>query len=314
MKPMKPPPIIVLLVIALVGCADSTGSNRQADPGIEGNGIEQHLEPYNAPEEVTQRLNNAPQGHLSPPAMFESRVYEGCKFRYQVYVPMQYQATCPAALMVFQDGSEVYLDFFKTPLVFDNLIHAGHMPVTIGLFIDPGTPSGIYQWQDGASFRTMEYDTIDDKYTRFLLDEIIPNVILSEYNIIDDADGWAIAGHSSGGIAAFTVGWHRPDRFHKIMTHNGSFVNIRGGDAYPELIRTADPKPLRVYLLSGTNDLNRSFGNWFEANNLMAAALEDRGYSYRYRSGTGAHYPPKQGVADYPDALRWLWRGYSLPR
>ena len=304
MKPMKPLPIIVLLVIALVGCADTAGSHGQADPGIEGNGIELHLEPYDAPEEVTQRLNDAPQGHLSPPAMFESRVYEGYKFRYHIYVPMQYQATSPAALMVFQDGSKVYLDIFKTPLVFDNLIHAGQMPVTIGLFIDPGTPSS----------RSMEYDSMDDKYTRFLLDEIIPDVILSEYNIIDDADGWAIAGHSSGGIAAFTVGWHRPDRFHKIMTHNGSFVNIRGGDAYPELIRTTSPKPLRVYLLSGTNDLDRSFGNWFEANNLMAAALEDRGYAYRYRSGTGGHYPPKQGVADYPDALRWLWRGYSLPR
>jgi enterochelin esterase family protein len=303
MKPMKPLPIIVLLVIALVGCADTAGSHGQADPGIEGNGIELHSEPYDAPEEVTQRLNDAPQGYLSPPAMFESRVYEGYKFRYHVYVPMQYQATSPAALMVFQDGSQVYLDIFKTPLVFDNLIHAGHMPVTIGLFIDPGTP-----------IRSMQYDSMDDKYTRFLLDEIIPDVILSEYNIIDDADGWAIAGHSSGGIAAFTVGWHRPDRFHKIMIHNGSFVDIRGGDAYPELIRTTDPKPLRVYLLSGTNDLDRSFGNWFEANNLMAAALEDRGYAYRYRSGTGGHYPPKQGVADYPDALRWLWRGYSLPR
>lgn len=302
MKPMKPLPIIVLLVIALVGCADTAGSHGQADPGIEGNGIELHSEPYDAPEEVTQRLNDAPQGYLSPPAMFESRVYEGYKFRYHVYVPMQYQATSPAALMVFQDGSH-YLDIFKTPLVFDNLIHAGHMPVTIGLFIDPGTP-----------IRSMQYDSMDDKYTRFLLDEIIPDVILSEYNIIDDADGWAIAGMSSGGIAAFTVGWHRPDRFHKIMIHNGSFVDIRGGDAYPELIRTTDPKPLRVYLLSGTNDLDRSFGNWFEANNLMAAALEDRGYAYRYRSGTGGHYPPKQGVADYPDALRWLWRGYSLPR
>ena len=308
---MKPLPIIVLLAIALVGCANTASSHGQADPGIEGNGTELQLEPYDAPEDVTQRLNDAPQGYLSPPAMFESRVYEGSNFEYQVYVPMQYQATSPATLMVFQDGIKVYLDHFNTPLVFDNLIHAGDMPVTIGLFINTSTPRS-------RGTRSMEYDSMDDKYARFLLDEIIPDVILSEYNIIEDADGWAIAGQSSGGIAAFTVGWHRPDRFHKIMTHNGSFVNIRGGGAYPELIRTTEPKPLRVYLLSGTNDLDidveRFTGNWFEANNLMAAALEDQGYAYRYRSGTGGHFPPTQGVADYPDALRWVWRGYSLPR
>lgn len=120
--------------------------------------------------------------------------------------------------------------------------------------------------------------------------------------------------------AAFTVGWHRPERFHKILTQNGSFVDLKGGGAYPALIRATEPKPLRVYLLSGTNDLDLPAGSWYEANNAMAAALESQGYAYRYRPGSGAHHPPEQAIADFPDALRWLWQwrqpasGHQLDR
>jgi enterochelin esterase family protein len=145
----------------------------------------------------------------------------------------QYRPGKPAALMVFEDGPSVYLDLLKTPWVLDHLIHQGEI-----------TP-------DENSLRSMEYDTLDDTYARFVLDEILPAVVLRHYTIVNEPDGWAIAGQSSGGIAAFTVAWHRPDRFHKVLTQNGSFANIRGGNVYPDLIRQTAAKPLRILLLSG---------------------------------------------------------------
>ena len=286
--------------------------SRQRGAGMSGVGIEAQPEPYAPPKEVTQRSNGAPAGKLSEPAMFDSFIYN-MKFRYRVYVPAQYQPGHPAALMVFQDAKSVYLGLMNTPVVFDNLIHAGEMPVTIALFLDPGSASGEFNQDSDDELRSLEYDTMDDKYSRFLIEEIIPQIIRKRYGIVDDPNGWAIAGQSSGGIAAFTVGWHHPERFRKILTHNGSFTNIRGGNAYPALVRSTEPKPLRVYLLSGTRDLNRpKWGNWFEANKEMAAALGEKGYAYRFRTGTGAHFPPLQAQADFPNALRWLWRGFSL--
>jgi len=216
-----------------------------------------------------------------------------------------------------QDGAH-YLGFteakFNSKNTFDNLIASGEMPVTIALFVNPGTPSGMYRYPDDRSLRSTQYDALDDTYGKFLVDEIIPDLITSKYNIVRDPEGWAIGGHSSGGICAFTVAWHHPKKFHKVLTHNGSFVNIKGGNAYPGLVRAEPAKPLRVMLLSGTHDISNERGNWFEANQAMAAALAAQHYPYRFRSGQGQHYPPAQAVADYPDALRWLWGGYSLPK
>ena len=173
--------------------------------------------------------------------------------------------------MVFQDARSVYLGLMRTPQVFDNLIHAGEMPVTIGLFLDPGTSSGEFVQADDRGLRSMEYDSMDDKYSRFLIEEIIPAVVQSRYDIVDG--DWGIGGQSSGGIAAFTAGWLHPERFTRILTQNGSFTNIRGGNAYPSLVRSQSVRPLRVYLLSGTNDLNNQFGSWLEANKALATAL-----------------------------------------
>lgn len=298
-------------ILASLSCSHAVSLSHQSDPGLAGNGVEAQPEPYTPPPEIAKRLDNAPAGTLSEPAFYDSRIY-GLKFRYRVYVPSQYRAGHPAALMVFQDARSVYLGLMKTPQVFDNLIHAGTMPVTIALFLDPGTKNGDYVQATDRELRSMEYDSMDDKYVRFLVDEIIPDVVTSKYDIIRDPDGWSIAGQSSGGIAAFTAGWQRPDRFRKILTMNGSFTNIRGGNAYPGLIRSTPPKPLRVYLVSGTADLNNQFGSWLDANKAMAEALGERGYAYRFRPGAGAHFPPVQAQADFANALRWLWRGYEL--
>jgi enterochelin esterase family protein len=280
-------------------------TSHQGDPGTTGDGVFDQKEPYTAAPETLSRAAGAPEGSVSVSKKYASKLY-GYEFEYWIYVPAQYRAEKPAALTVFQDGVH-YLGLseakFNSKNTFDNLIHKGDMPVTIGLFINPGKQ------------RSIEYDSLDDLYTRFLLEEIIPDVVTSKYNIVNDPDGWAIGGHSSGGICAFTVAWHRPDKFRKVLTHNGSFTNIRGGNAYPQMVRDTSPeKPLRVYLLSGTNDVKNGYGDWFAANGLMAEALASKNYHYRYLKGTGGHYPPVQSVADYPEALRWLWRAYKLPQ
>ena len=306
---------LVLLAAAIAMCMGCTDGGDQVGPETQGNGTEPQKGPYATPPEVKGPPTGAPHGSLSPPAFFASTIYSGKKFRYQIYVPAQYRVGQAAALMVFQDGPFLYLDLLKTPWVFDHLIHERGMPVTIALFIDPGTPTGIYKDAPAENeMRSLQYDSVDETYTRFLLDEILPAVVLRQYTITLDPDGWAIGGQSSGGIAAFTVAWHRPDRFHKVLTQNGSFVNFRGGDLYPSLVLGAARKPLRVYLLSSTNDLSNSFGSWLQGNTALVTALRARGYAYRFRAGTGEHWPPLQALADYPDALRWLWRGYVLPR
>jgi gluconolactonase len=285
----------------------------QADPGVEGDGEFPQPEPYPAPADTLARTPGAPIGNISPAGQFTSSVvYPGLKFQFWVYVPAQYQPGKPAALMVFQDGIH-YLGLseakFNSLIVFDNLIHAGEMPVTIALFVQPGTYDGVYTYpSEESGLRSDQYDTPSDAYSKFLLDEIIPAVITSSYDVVDDPNGWAISGHSSGGICAFMVGWYRPDKFRKLLTHNASFPNTDG--VFPAEINATDPaKPLRVYLLSSPNDI----GGWFDANSLAYDYLAAKGYHVRYRTGSGLHFPPIQAVSDYPDALRWMWRGYTLP-
>jgi enterochelin esterase-like enzyme len=248
----------------------------------------------------SHRQPGVPVGTILDHEWSASRVFLGTGRRYWVYVPAQYTGSEPASLMVFQDGY-LYLDpedEMRVPVVFDNLIHQGEMPVTIGVFVDPGQPEN----------RNLEYDTFSDAYATFLLTEILPNV-QDRYRIADDADQWAIGGGSSGGSCAFTVAWRRPDRFRRVLSFLGSFAQIRGGNRYPELIQDTPNKPLRVFLQAATRDLNWDAAdlNWFSANLRVAAALAERGYDFRLVLGDGGHNP-NHGGAVLPDALRWLWR------
>ena len=200
--------------------------------------------------------------------------------------------------MVWQDGG-MYLDpdgEMRGAVVFDNLIHRGEMPVTIGVFVDPG------------GNRNDEYDTFSDAYATFLLTEILPEV-QNRHLIADDPDRWAIGGGSSGGSCAFTVAWTRPDRFRRVLSFLGSFAQLQGGNRYPELIHETPKKPLRIFLQAATRDLNWDAAelNWFSANLRVAAALAERGYDLRLVLGDGGH-DTNHGGAILPDALRWLWR------
>lgn len=248
----------------------------------------------------SSRQTGVPRGTIHEHEWSASRVFPGTNRRYWVYVPAQYTASEPASLMVFQDG-HMYLDpegEIRAAVVFDNLIHRGEMPVTIGVFVDPGEPEN----------RNAEYDAFNDAYATFLLTEILPNV-QERYLIADDPDRWAIGGGSSGGSCAFTVAWMRPDRFRRVLSLLGSFAQLRGGNRYPELIQNTPPKLLRIFLQAATRDLNWDAAelNWFSANLRVAAALAEGGYDLRLVLGDGGH-DPNHGGAILPDALRWLWR------
>lgn len=257
----------------------------------------------------SQVQQGVPQGKVTQmPAWTNSKIYPGTTRDWWVYVPAQLQPGQAANVMVFCDGGGfVKADGqFRAPVVFDNLIAKGEMPVTIGVFINPGVFPSTNSKEKPRSNRSFEYDSLGDRYARFLIEEILPEVA-KLHKLTDDPEGRAICGNSSGGICAFTVAWERPDVFRKVVSHIGSFTNIRGGYGYPALIRKSEKKPLKVFLQDGKNDLDNQFGNWPLANQDMAAALKFAGYDYQFVFGEGTHNG-RHGAALLPDTLRWLWK------
>jgi enterochelin esterase family protein len=243
---------------------------------------------------------------------WKSKIYAGTSRDWWIYVPAQYKAESPACLMVFQDGHD-YVNLtgnWRVPIVFDNLIASGDMPVTIAVFINPGHDGKTEiksAWR--SSNRSVEYDALGDKYSHFLLDEIIPEV-QKTYKLTDDPAGWAIGGESSGAICAFTAAWERPDKFGKVFSTIGSFTDIRGGNSYPFLIRVTEHKPIRIFMQDGKNDLDNAYGNWPLANEMMAAALKYMNYDVQFVQGDGQHNS-KHGGSIFPEAMKWLWRGWK---
>lgn len=281
------------------GCAElgSPGkTGKQCDPGTDGDGTFDQIEPtMNRPVEA----EGAVEGVMSAVKMVQSTVY-GYSFSYNTYTPAAYQAGKPAALMIFQDGGNYSVNF-RAPQVFDKLIKEGTVPVIISVYINPS-----------GDKRSVEYDTRSDKYGKMITTELVPE-LAKTFDLVDDPNGWAIGGHSSGGSCAFNVAWWFTDKFRKVMTHSGSFVELQdpGDDAYIDLVKTDPKKPIRTTLQSGTMDLGN--GRWFNANNDMAASFTQAGYAYRYMKSTTEHGPTKWHVVDFPVAMRWLWKGYTLP-
>jgi gluconolactonase len=258
----------------------------------------------------SERQPDVPQGKVTK-FQWTSQVYPGTERDCWLYVPAQYTPDKPACVMVFQDGGGFQDNGggYRVPVVFDNLIHKKEMPVTIGVFLNPGVvPAPDPNAQLSRYNRSYEYDALSDQYVRFLVSEILPEVG-KQYKLTDDPNGRAICGASSGGICAFTAAWERPDYFRKVLSFIGSFTDLRGGNTYPDLIRKMEPRPIRVFLQDGSNDLDIYSGSWFIGNNDVAAALRFAGYDYQYVVGDGGH-SGEHGRAILPDALRWLWRDY----
>jgi enterochelin esterase-like enzyme len=255
---------------------------------------------------------NVPKGELHEHKNWESKIFDGTVRDFWVYVPKQYDGKEPACVMVFQDGGSYKnpKGSYRAPTVMDNLIHKKEIPVMIGIFIDPGKFPGK-DGKKGGSNRSFEYDTLSPQYSQFLEKEILPEVS-KKFNLRTDAAGRGICGASSGGICAFTVAWERPDMFSKVLSHIGSFANIRGGDRYPGIIRKAKPKPIRVFLQDGSNDLNNDAGDWWLGNLQMASALRYKKYDYTFAWGDGGH-TGKHGGSILPESMRWLWRDTPPP-
>lgn len=265
-----------------------------------------------------------PKGEVRGPFMLPSDAYPGTQHTYWVYVPAQYDGAVPTSLMIFNDG-QAFNNMegdLRAPNVLDNLIHRREIPVMISVFINPGrrpdqpepTPQN---WGDKDTNRPTEYNSLDDKYARVIVDELMP-VIYKEYNVSKDPDRHGIGGASSGAIAAFTVAWERPDDFRRVLSMIGSFTNIRGGHAYADLVRQSPKKPLRVYLQDGRND-NRGLRNgkydetrdWFLQNVRLMQALTEKGYDLNYQWGIGGHNQKHAGAV-FPDMMRWLWRDHPV--
>lgn len=255
-----------------------------------------------------------PKGEVLKFEFSGSRIFPGTVRDVWVYVPAQYQPDKPACVHINQDGIQ-----WQAPVVFDNLIAKKEMPVTIGVFVMHGRVPAI----DGSKAldrynRSVEYDGLGDAYARFLIEELLPKV-----ETMKTADGRAIrlsksgndrciAGSSSGAICAFTAAWERPEEFSRVFSSIGTFVDQRGGNDYPVMIRKHEPKALRVFLQDGSNDANGTGGNWFLANQEMLSAFEFAGYEVNHVWGDGGHNG-KHATAILPDALRWLWKDWPKP-
>lgn len=265
-----------------------------------------------------------PKGRLIGPLHLPSHVFPNYTHTYWIYVPAQYDPKQPAGLMIFQDGAAMIATNgdMRVPNVLDNLIWRREIPVLITVFISPGiTPEQpeptASKWGDGTSLRGEEYNEVTNRYARMIVDELMP-VVTSQYNISPDPDLHAIAGSSSGAIAAFGVAWFRPDQFHKVISVVGSFVNLRGGDAYTDLVLANERKPIRMFFCDGVNDHRGKRGtndvydvrrDWHIQNVRLAEAMTRKGYDVNYTWGIGLH-GQKQGGAQLPEMMRWLWRDY----
>jgi enterochelin esterase family protein len=298
---------IFLYMLAAAACAQTPAPPENPDAHYQ-------LGPDSLPQD------GVPKGEIRGPFNLPSQAYPGTSHTYWVYVPAQYSPSTPASLMIFNDGQAFMAPDgdLRAQNVMDNLIYRREIPVMIGVFINPGRrpdqpEANPKEWGDRTTNRPTEYNTLDDKYPRVIVDELLP-VLNKDYNISKDPENRGIGGASSGAIAAFTVAWERPDQFRKVLSIVGSFTNIRGGNAYADLVLKTSKKPIRIFLQDGRND-NRGrpdspydeTRDWFFQNVRLMKALTAKGYDVNYAFGMNKH-GSKMGGAIMPEMMRWLWR------
>jgi len=271
------------------------------------------VEKYNVdPASVEQP--GVPKGEVLKCTYKDSKIFPGTWREYWIYIPSQYRPENPACVYVNQDGIQ-----WKAPTVFDNLIYKKEMPITIGVFVMPGrvltadTAKGLDRFN-----RSFEFDGLGDAYARFILEEILPDAEKQKtgngraLHFSKEGNDRAIGGSSSGAICAFTAAWEAPGSFSRVFSAIGTYVGLRGGDRYPALIRKYEPKPIRIFLQDGSNDLNIYGGDWWMANQTMERALTFSGYEVKHVWGEGGH-SGRQGESLFPDAMRWLWKDWPQP-
>ncbi|MES1166276.1 MAG: alpha/beta hydrolase-fold protein [Verrucomicrobiota bacterium] len=287
-----------------IGGTGGTGGNGAVVVAPVANGKQIISGPYTAPPEAT-RMAGVPQGMLDTFTFNTSTVFPNTSRQVDIFTPAQYVAGTEVPFMVIQDGVE-QLTAYHTNIVLENLIHQKRLPVMAAIFVDR---------PDNGPERSLEYDCLDDDYARFIATDILPVVQKRhpDLKLTSNPDGRGSLGKSSGGPAAFTLGWRHPDLYRRILTLNGSFVNLckdgPGANTYANLVQTTDPaKPLRVYMFSGSNDN----GGFAAGNQALADALQAKGYAWRYVYGNGASHDNKYASSMIVEALLWTWAGYPL--
>lgn len=249
-----------------------------------------------------------PTGEIKGPFQWTSDIYPGTVRDYWIYVPQQYDADRPTCSIIVQDGLR-RAEGWNLPRVMDSLIAGEVIPVMIGIFVDHGKVPSASPEEDFPRYnRSFEYDALGDRYARFLLEELLPE-LGKDYNLSTQAGDRCIAGASSGAICAFNAAWERPDAFSRVLSTIGTYVGLRGGDEFPTLVRKTEPKPLRIFLEDGSTDLNIYAGDWWVANQDMLSALRWAGYEVNHVWGQEGHNS-KGAKKIMAEALAWLWADY----
>jgi iron(III)-enterobactin esterase len=236
-----------------------------------------------------------------------------------VYVPAGYKPGTEAPFIVVQDGKSYVKRIVP---ILDNMIREKRLPLMIAIMIQHGGGDGK------KSERGLEYDTVSDKYTMFIENEVLPK-IEKDYGVkfTKNPEGRATMGGSSGGAAAFTMAWFHPELYHRVLTYSGTYVNQQWPDNpesphgaweyHEHLIPNSEAKPIRIWLHVSDNDngaksSEEGLHNWVLANQRMVKVLKDKGYKYRYVFAEGAKHVDGKVVAQtLPEALEWLWQGYK---
>ncbi|MBZ5620024.1 MAG: esterase [Acidobacteriia bacterium] len=273
--------------------------------GARGDAVGYNSDSYSKP--------GVPRGKVSEKRTIVSRIYDGMKADYWVYASPGVDPAVPAALMVWQDGQGLIGEFSRMRLftVTENLLYQKLLPPMVHVMIAPG------QSPEGHAMRSVEYDTVSDRYPRFLMEEVLPEVEKT-YTLRQDGYSRAIGGESSGGICAFNVAWLMPDKFSRVHSAVGSFTSIQwrpqekleGGNVYPFKVRKEPKRNIRVWMSDGSDDLENEHGSWPMQNIQMANSLKRQEYDFHFRFGTAAH-GGAQASLDLPESLAWLWRDYD---
>ncbi len=237
----------------------------------------------------------------------QSKIFPGTVRDVTIFIPAQYDATKPACVYVKTDGFNP-----REKALMETMIATKEMPVTIGVFVRPGDLPAPMKGTLGRRNRGLEYDGVNDDKVRFLIDELLP-FIAKEYqlNLSTSGNDRAIAGGSSGGIAAFTAAWNRPDAFSRVYAASGSWVAFRGGHEFPTMVRKFEAKPIRAFLTTATRDMENAAGDWFLLDQEMDKSLKFSGYDYRYRVIDGPHVAGY--MENWQEAMAYLWRGWPEP-
>ena len=255
-----------------------------------------------------------PRGTLSDKRTIVSKLYDGMTADYWVYLSPGVKPGVEAPLMVWQDGQGLIagdLSRLRLFTVTENLIAQRLLPPLVHVLIAPGTSP------DGKAMRSVEYDTLGDKYARFLMEEVLPEVEKFQ-PLRQDGYSRAIGGESSGGICSFNVAWYQPAKFARVHSTIGSYTSIQwrpedkldGGNVYPNMVRKQPKRNIRVWMSDGADDIENDFGSWPLQNIQLANSLKLKGYDYHFRFGHAAHNS-SQAALDLPESLTWLWRGYD---